>query len=682
MRVRARYYDGNDNLTESGPWSDPPAELTVSAQPPPKKGEGDSNEGRSTHPPAKPQGLLAAAMHNNVLPVLDRPRRRHHHGLPDSARPGRRQPVRADRRHRQHGRQLHRRHGDGGDAYAYAIKARNANELSPQSDPAPANTPAAPVEPESELALAGASFFLEGEELDTTGTCSESDITAITDDCTLDFDSTVLHVTTGGSLDTDDRIDIKIGRDLSEVNAASTSVDQDDLPGGLGRVPVTFQVGRNLMRVWGDEDEVSGGEETHFYRVNVVPYWEWNGDTLSKDSDCRDTTANAPAVGDITDADCIVKKLGDTAELRFFNVIKEQFNVYVEVNETNVINEPSTTDLGSSFTVNLDAGDNLIRIRLAAKGSQPLAEVYDSDSFYYKVAETDFLVSNLGQTSETNANVRHGRFVHIATQFTTGSNPNGYTVSKVRLPISVAAASVTPVVAIYSNVSGNPGASLKTLINPASITVSTTTATEVDFDAGDYELSANTSYWIVVEKPDGSEEIYSDITLEDLEDAGGATGWSIGNDQQGPQLYSGSYSDVPNVDYVMQIAIKGELVPAVSSDATLSDLVLFDSTSTEVTLVPAFDSEVTEYTATVANEHTRGALDAQLNDVKAGVEFLDENDATIPTAGMAGDVRYINPNFDVGDNIFKIKVTAEDTTTTKTYQVTVTRSAALVSRGY
>ena len=63
---------------------------------------------------------------------------------------------------------------------------------------------------------------------------------------------------------------------------------------------------------------------------------------------------------------------------------------------------------------------------------------------------------------------------HIAaTQFTTGSNPNGYTVSKLRLPISVAAASLTPVVAIYSDVSGSPGASIKTLINPGSITVST-----------------------------------------------------------------------------------------------------------------------------------------------------------------------------------------------------------------
>ena len=31
VRVRARYFDNNDNLTESGPWSDPPVEITVSA---------------------------------------------------------------------------------------------------------------------------------------------------------------------------------------------------------------------------------------------------------------------------------------------------------------------------------------------------------------------------------------------------------------------------------------------------------------------------------------------------------------------------------------------------------------------------------------------------------------------------------------------------------------------------
>ena len=44
VRVRARYYDGNDNLTESGPWSDPPAELTVSAQLPSAQNRSDKEQ--------------------------------------------------------------------------------------------------------------------------------------------------------------------------------------------------------------------------------------------------------------------------------------------------------------------------------------------------------------------------------------------------------------------------------------------------------------------------------------------------------------------------------------------------------------------------------------------------------------------------------------------------------------
>ena len=71
VRVRARYYDGNDNLTESGPWSDPPVELTVSATPPPKKGtnarEGDSNQGLSTNPPAKPRITAQSSTHSRAF---------------------------------------------------------------------------------------------------------------------------------------------------------------------------------------------------------------------------------------------------------------------------------------------------------------------------------------------------------------------------------------------------------------------------------------------------------------------------------------------------------------------------------------------------------------------------------------------------------------------------------------
>ena len=310
--------------------------------------------------------------------------------------------------------------------YFYAIRARNAGGLGSQSDPFSVTTGPAPVEPESDLAIGGTEFTLDGQMLDTTGACDESDITQITDDCTINIASTsvalrAVDARTGGTFY------VKVDRDKAALDANPQTVAAlADFNEAGDSKDITFEVGRNLMLMNGGSD--------HFFRVNVVPYWEWNGERLSKDSDCRDTTANAPAVGDITDADCIVKKLGDTAELRFFNVIKEQFNVYVEVNETNVINEPSTTDLGSSFTVNLDAGDNLIRIRLAAKGGQPLAEVYDSDSFYYKVAETDFLVSNLGHTGIVGGLSPERQF---ATQFTTGSNPNGYTVSEVRLPIAI-----------------------------------------------------------------------------------------------------------------------------------------------------------------------------------------------------------------------------------------------------
>ena len=59
-------------------------------------------------------------------------------------------------------------------------------------------------------------------------------------------------------------------------------------------------------------------------------------------------------------------------------------------------------------------------------------------------------------------------------------------------------------VSIYSNVSGNPGAPIKTLTNPDSITVSSSTAPEAEFDAGDYKLEADNDYWIVVENPDAS----------------------------------------------------------------------------------------------------------------------------------------------------------------------------------
>ena len=662
VRVRARYHNSVGNVEESGPWSTA-LEITVASATPSKDGEG-----RSTSPPAKPTGITYGASHNNALMFWTDPDDDSITGYqilrgPDAANlavltedTGSTDASYSDDT------------VEPETQYFYAIRARNAGGLGPQSDTISVTTQAAPEELLTELALAGVEFIIAGQTLDTTGTCSETDIAQIADGCTHDITNPMPQFGVVGTLDGDDRVEVRIGRDLAGLTSVAF---ESDLQGANKRITPTFQPGRNLLRVWGDEDGDPGGTESHYFRINVLPYWEWNGERLSKDSDCRDTTANAPTVDEITDDDCIINNFGDTAELRFFNVTKEHFNVYVDVNGTNVISEPSTSDLGSSFTVNLDAGDNLIRIRLAAKGGQPTGEVYDSDSFYYKVTAKDVLVSNLGQSgSVTTLSAKN----QGATQFTTGGNPNGYTFSEVRLPISVSDAAVTPVVSFYSDVSGSPGAIIKTLTNLTAIAISGSTTVRTNFDAEDYKLNANTSYWIVVENPHASESVRLQLTAEDSEDAGFAPGWSIGNVSK-IGATGGTFSDISN-GQVMQIAVKGALA-TISDDATLSDLVLTDPDNTVVTLDPTFESGVESYTATVANAVSQIKVEPTKNDDNASIQYGDSNDMVLTDADTNTGVF----DFDLaeGENVIKVEVTAEDGTTIKTYQVTVTRVDFLVS---
>ena len=155
VRVRARYHDGNGNVRKSGPWS-AAREVTVSATPPPPKkgaeqGEGDSNQGRSTNPPAKPTGLLTGANHDTVILFWTNPDDDTITGYqilrgPDAANLA----------------VLTNDTGDASASYtddtvtasatnAYAIRARNAHGLSPQSDPVSVTTLAPPPEEDEPL---------------------------------------------------------------------------------------------------------------------------------------------------------------------------------------------------------------------------------------------------------------------------------------------------------------------------------------------------------------------------------------------------------------------------------------------------------------------------------------------------------------------------------------------------
>ena len=761
-RVRARYHNADGNVEQSGPWSDA-VEITISATPS-QDGDGDSNEGPSTNPPAKPTGLLTAASHDSVLLSWDDPgdgtitgyqvlrgpdadnlaaladdtgdadtsytdssvaaettyvyavRARNTHGLgpqadpvsvtTPAAPPAKPTGLLTAASHDSvmlswtnpgddsiTGYQVLR----GGDAdnlavllddtgsatssytdssvaaemtYVYAVRGRNARGLGPQSDPVTATTLAAPEEdepPTSARALAGPEYTLDGKELDTdAANCLEDDIDQITDGCTINIDTTTVTFAVDGTLDSDDRLNIKIGRDKAAADSLSAVVDESDLVGTDREVELTFQVGRNLMRLWGDEDGASGGSEEHYYRVNVLPYWELNGDRLSKSDDCRSTSDRTAA--QITDDDCIVTQFGNTAKIRFHNVINDQFNVYVHVNGTRVINEPDNTELAGSFDLDLQDGDNAVRVRLASKTGSHFSERYGNDKFHYKVKATDVLVSNLGQRVSSYLDISALSNAGVALRFTTGGNPGGYTISKVRLSISVASGT-TPEVSIYSDSSGLPGSSLKVLDNPGTIP---TSLQQIEFDAGNYQLDADTSYWVGIKRGSGSGDIRVQGTESPSEDTGSAVGWSIGNDAAFLGIHTGTWTT--SAIRLARVAIKGELVVK-SSDATLSALALTDASDNAVALTPAFASDTTSYGATVANSVSQIKVEPTANDSNADIEYLDDGDATLADADT-GTADVFDFVLSAGANVVKVKVTAEDSSTTETYTVRIRRAEA------
>ncbi len=110
------------------------------------------------------------------------------------------------------------------------------------------------------------------------------------------------------------------------------------------------------------------------------------------------------------------------------------------------------------------------------------------------------------------------------------------------------------------------------------------------------------------------------------------------------------------------------------TDATLFDLALADDDSNIVTLDPEFESETTSYTASVKNAIDRVTFIAITGDSNAAVEYFDDTDTAINDADdMAGCQQIL---LAVGENTVKVRVTAGDSLTTRSYTVVVTRGPA------
>ena len=102
-----------------------------------------------------------------------------------------------------------------------------------------------------------------------------------------------------------------------------------------------------------------------------------------------------------------------------------------------------------------------------------------------------------------------------------------------------------------------------------------------------------------------------------------------------------------------------------NDDASLSALTL-----TGVRLRPGFTSGTIPYTASVGYTVMHTTITATKNDGNATIAILDGNGNTLANAGMS------QVGLSVGENIIRIRVTAQDGVTIRTYTVTVTRTEA------
>ena len=135
-------------------------------------------------------------------------------------------------------------------------------------------------------------------------------------------------------------------------------------------------------------------------------------------------------------------------------------------------------------------------------------------------------------------------------------------------------------------------------------------------------------------------------------------------------LWTGSGLDWSSESYV---TLRLRRVDPLSTDATLSGLTVYDGSS-NLTLSPVFaPSGPGPYTASAAYDIAAVTVTATKNQADATVAWLDASDATLPDADTSAAGFQVA--LEAGANTFKVKVTAEDGTTTKTYTVTVNRAS-------
>ncbi|MYJ24101.1 MAG: hypothetical protein F4080_00805, partial [Holophagales bacterium] len=170
-------------------------------------------------------------------------------------------------------------------------------------------------------------------------------------------------------------------------------------------------------------------------------------------------------------------------------------------------------------------------------------------------------VSNLGQTASSTDFVSLS--TDVAQSFTTGSHATGYKLTSVDVEFDTilqAGTHSTFTVAIHEDSSGSPGTQVGTLTVPSISSGSGQTITFAASGSG-LDLAANTQYWVVLDvTASGTLSSVEDLhlTTSNAEDAGAASGWSIGNTHLARSWNASSWS---SQNHAAQIQINGTANP-------------------------------------------------------------------------------------------------------------------------
>ena len=476
-RVRARYHDGNGNVEQSGPWT-ATQEITVAQTP----------------LPAKPTGLSASPSHDSVLLSWTDPS--------DNGITGY-QVLRG-----QNTDNLAVLTADTGSAassytddsvtaettYVYAIRARNAGGLSPQSDAVPAITTAAPPAKPIGL-LTGASYnnilllWTDPENSSITG------YQVLRGDDADSLTVLVEHTVSTSASYTDDTVEPE-----TEYFYAIRARNAQGLGPQSDTVSVTTQPAPPEPVEPVADMATAAGAPT----ISGTPMV---GQTLTADP------------SGITDAD------GLTTPGWTYQWVR----VDADLTENDISGATSQTyklvtgDVGNKIKVVVSFTDD------ASESESRPSEPFPEHKF---VVEQSDLVSNRDQGSRTH--LGNGLSAIRAQGFRTGPHPHGYDISTAVLRFAGGSLPASRFsLTIYSSnamdiVGGRldiPGDELYEFVDPSTISTGFVTFTAPE----GFHLEPNTDYFLRL-WGDGSSSLFPSLADTTKEDSDSAHGWTIAND--------------------------------------------------------------------------------------------------------------------------------------------------------